>query len=196
MGARFSMLCGCCCLCPLQGSGSSMVWEQSSIACGCFCLCPLWAACALFRFQGPAWYGCKVQHAVWMLLSSMVCDGVWELLPLPFSGFRGSAWGVGAIGCALYGSGSCGSCCLCPCGWSALAIVGAVACSHFKEGQAWGAVVCLCLQGGVQVSTDTLALFREGLTWCGSCCLNPYRRGTKYKSEIVPVHPCFQHTVS
>jgi len=48
----------------------------------------------------------------------------------------------------FYGSGSCGSCCLCPCGWSALAIVGAVACSHFKEGQAWGAV-----QGGVQVST-------------------------------------------
>ena len=59
------------------------------------------AACALFRFQGPAWYGCKVQQAVWMLLSSMVCDGVWELLPLPFSGFRGTAWGVGAIGCAL-----------------------------------------------------------------------------------------------
>jgi hypothetical protein len=92
------------------------------------------AACALFRFQGPAWYGCKVQHAVWMLLSSMVCDGVWELLPLPFSGFRGSAWGVGAIGCALYGSGSCGSCCLCPFQGSGASMgegaweVGAVAC--------------------------------------------------------------------
>ena len=54
MGAGFSMLFGCCCLCHLQGSGSSMVWEQSSIACGCFCLCPLWAACVLFTFQGPA----------------------------------------------------------------------------------------------------------------------------------------------
>jgi hypothetical protein len=121
--------CGCCCLCPFQVSGSSMVWVQGS-AC-----CVDAVACALFRVQGLAWCGSKVQQSVWELLPvsfsgfrgqhggwrqgpDKVQNGVWKLVPVLFSGCRGKH------GVRVSFSMVCGCSCLCPCGWSALAIVG------------------------------------------------------------------------
>jgi hypothetical protein len=120
-------MCGSCCLCPFQGSGSSMVWDQSSI---------VWELLPL------PFSGFRGQHGGWELLPVPFSGFrvVWQLLPVPFSGFRGQhgGWSMGG-----------GSCCL----------------SLVLWGQCLWHRKARCLIWPV----------REGPGWCGNCCLCPFQ---------------------